>query len=62
VFQDVEHAALDVEDDVLEPDAALRPELRVLASSQSKYFTEVSRCVLDRHTLASAPVCPNSVR
>jgi hypothetical protein len=31
VFQDVEQiAALDVEDDVLEPDAALRPELRVL--------------------------------
>ena len=31
VFQDVEQVAtLDVEDDVLEPDAALRPELRVL--------------------------------
>ena len=31
VFQDVEQiAALDVKDDVLEPDAALRPELRVL--------------------------------
>lgn len=31
VLQDVEQvAALDVEDDVLEPDAALRPELRVL--------------------------------
>lgn len=31
VFQDVEHvAALDVEDDVLETDAVLLPELRVL--------------------------------
>jgi hypothetical protein len=31
VLQDVEQvAALDVEDDLLEPDAALRPELRVL--------------------------------
>ena len=31
VLQDVEQVAtLDVEDDVLEPDAALRPELRVL--------------------------------
>ena len=31
VLQDIEQvAALDVEDDVLEPDAALRPELRVL--------------------------------
>jgi len=31
VLQDVEQlASLDVEDDVLEPDAALRPELRVL--------------------------------
>ena len=31
LFQDVEQiATLDVEDDVLEPDAALRPELRVL--------------------------------
>jgi hypothetical protein len=31
VLQDVEHvAALDVEDDVLEPDAALFPERRVL--------------------------------
>jgi hypothetical protein len=31
VFQNVEQiTALDVEDDVLEPDAALRPELRVL--------------------------------
>jgi hypothetical protein len=31
VFQDVEQVAtLDVEDDILEPDAALRPELRVL--------------------------------
>ena len=30
MFQDVEHiATLDVEDDVLESDAALRPELRV---------------------------------
>jgi len=30
VLQDVEQvAALDMEDDVLEPDAALRPELRV---------------------------------
>ena len=31
MFQDVEQVAtLDVEDDLLEPDAALRPELRVL--------------------------------
>jgi hypothetical protein len=31
VFQDVEPiATFDVENDVLEPDAALRPELRVL--------------------------------
>jgi hypothetical protein len=34
MLQDVEQiAALDVVDDVLEPDAALRPELRVLWNS-----------------------------
>jgi hypothetical protein len=33
VLEDVEQIALDVEDDVLEPDAALRPELRVLRVS-----------------------------
>jgi hypothetical protein len=58
VIQDVEQvAALDVEDNVLEPDAAARPELRFFASSQSKYFTDISvgQCVLDRHTLASRP-------
>ena len=42
MLQDVEQVAtLDVEDVLFEPDAALRPELRVLASSQSKYFTGI---------------------
>ncbi len=39
VLQDIEQvASLDVEGDFFEPDAALRPELRFFASSQSKYF------------------------
>ena len=37
VFQNVEQiTALDVEDDVLEPDAALRPGLRVLSRRPSR--------------------------
>jgi hypothetical protein len=49
-----------VEDDVLEPDAAIRLELRVLRVVPG----EVHHCyqrrtrVLDRHTLASPPMCP----
>ena len=40
MLQDVEQvAALDVEDNVLEPNAALRPELRVLRVVPAKYFT-----------------------
>ena len=44
-------ATLDMEDDVLEPDAALPLSFAFFASSQSKYFTEFRalRCVLDRH-------------
>ena len=42
VLQDVEQvAALDVKDDVLEPDAALRPELRVLRVVPVEYFTDI---------------------
>jgi hypothetical protein len=56
VLQDFEQvAALDVENDVLEPDAAIRLELRAFfASSQAKYCTDISgsQRVLDRHTLA----------
>ena len=40
MFQDVQQvAALDVEDDVFEPDAALRPELRVLRVVPVEVFT-----------------------
>jgi hypothetical protein len=40
VFQNVDQlTTLDVEDDVRETDAAMRLELRALASSQTKYFT-----------------------
>jgi hypothetical protein len=50
VFNDVEQVAtFDVEDDdVLGPDAALRPELAFLALSQSKFFTasRIARCGL----------------
>ena len=42
MLQDVEQVtALDVEDDVLEPDAALRPELRVLRVVPVEVFTDV---------------------
>jgi len=61
VFQDVEQVpTLDVEDDVLEPNTAIRPELRVFASTEAKYFTAISvaRRVPKRHALASALVCP----
>jgi hypothetical protein len=53
-------ATLDVEDDVLEPDAAVRPELRVLRVVPVEVLSppfSLGQCVLDRHTLASAPVC-----
>ena len=65
VTLDVEQVAtLDVEDDFFEPDAALRPEFRVLRVVPSNY--SLSRCVPIRHTLASAlvcpPVCPNPVQ
>ena len=62
VFEDVEQiTAPYVEDDVLEPDAAIRLELCVRRSSQAKYFTALRRAlrVPARHTLASAGVCPN---
>jgi hypothetical protein len=61
MFQDVEQVAtLDVEDDVLEPDVAIRLSFAFFASSQAKYFTaiRVAQRVLDRHTLASSLVCP----
>ena len=63
VFKDVEQiTALDVEDDVLEPDAALRPELRVLRVVQSKYFTDSGYhdvCLIGTHwrRLQWAPQC-----
>ena len=69
MFENVEQVApLDVEDDVLEPDAALRPSFR--SSRRPRRSTSppfsVAQCVLVRHTLASAPVCPrvcpNAVR
>jgi hypothetical protein len=66
MFQDVEQiATLDVEDDFLEsPMPRSARSFAFFASSQSKYFTEVSvaQRVLDRHTLASDPVCPNPTR
>ena len=61
MFEDVEQVAtLDMEDDVLEADAAVRLELRVLRVVQAKYFTanSVAQCVPMRHTLASTRVCP----
>jgi hypothetical protein len=43
VFQDVEQVAtLNVEDDVLEPDDAIRLEFAFFASSQATYFTAIS--------------------
>jgi hypothetical protein len=65
VLQNVEQiATLDVEDDVLEPDAALRPDFAFFAASQSEYFTTLERSttVPIRHTLASPLVCPNAAR
>jgi hypothetical protein len=56
-------------DDVLEPDAALRHELRVLRAVRVEALhrdSRVAQCVLRRDTSASAPVCqpvcPNWVR
>jgi hypothetical protein len=61
MLKDVEQVtALDVEDDVLKSDAALRPELRVLrivAVEVLHRSSVVTQCVRDRHTLASSPVC-----
>jgi hypothetical protein len=59
MFQDVEQiATLDVKDDVLESAAALRPELRVLRVVPVEVLPafRLAQCVLNRHTLASAPV------
>jgi len=60
VLQDIEQvASLDVEDDFFEPDAALRPELRVLRVVPVELLhrhSSLAQRVLNRHTLASAPV------
>jgi len=59
VFQDVEQlATLDVEDDGLEPDAAVRPELRVLrvVPGELLHCHQRRQRVPIRHTLASAGV------
>jgi hypothetical protein len=56
MLQDVEQAAaLNVENDVLEPDAALGSELRVLrvVPVEVLHRLQISRCVPIRHTLAS---------
>jgi hypothetical protein len=62
VLQDVEQVAtLDVEHDVFEPDAALRPELRVLRVVPGEVLHclfSVAQRVPSKHTVASAPVCP----
>ena len=53
VLQDVESiAALDVEDDVLEPDAALFPEVRVLRVVPGEvrhYWQDTSTCARNAH-------------
>src|SRR5438093_7870545 len=53
VLQDVEQlASLDVEDDVLEPDAALRPELRVLRAVPVEvlhYWRDSTTCAHKAH-------------
>lgn len=53
MFQDVDQVSgLDVDDDVLEPDAALLLSFAVFASSQSKYFTSedsAAVCLLGTH-------------
>jgi hypothetical protein len=53
-------AALDVEDDVLEPDAALRPEPRDcrVVPVEVLHWLEDIHAVPIRHTLASTGVCP----
>jgi hypothetical protein len=62
VLEDVEQiATVDLEDDVLESDAARSAlSLAFFASSQAKYFTahRVAWRVPIRHTLPSAEVCP----
>ena len=59
VLQDVEQVAtLDVEDDFLEPDVAIRLELRVLRVVPGEGTSppiSVAQRVPTRHTLASAP-------
>ena len=54
VLQDIEQvASLDVEDDFFEPDAALR---RVVPVELLHRHSSLAQLVLNRHTLASAPV------
>jgi hypothetical protein len=64
VFQDVEQVAtLDVEDDVLEPDAAVRPELRVLRVVPGEVLHSNQRsttCALKAHIGIGSSV-PTSV-
>ena len=70
VFEDVEQVAtLDVEDEALEPDTAVRPELRVFRVVPGEVLDclfSVPQRVPERHTLASSgvcpKVCPNAVR
>jgi hypothetical protein len=54
MFQDVEQVAtVDVEDDILEPDAAFFLSFAFFASSQAKYFTRsrdiTAVCLLGTH-------------
>jgi hypothetical protein len=60
-LRDVEQVPmLDMEDEVLEPDAALFRSFAFFASSQAKYLASgrTTRRVPRRHTLASARTCP----
>ena len=61
VLQDVEQVVtVDVKNDVLVPDAAIRLELRVLrvVPSEVLLLPAQHNACSDRHTLASSPVCP----
>jgi len=66
VFEDVEKVApLDVKDDILEPDIAVRPELRVLGFVPGEELhskQRVPRRVPNGHTLASRTLCPDRLK
>ena len=67
VLQDIgQVASLDVEDELFEPDAALRPELRVLrvvpvGGSPTSPTVSVAQCVLDKAHIGVGSSVPASV-